>query len=161
MHSISNSLDVQFGEIIDSLLYMHSSLFPDERWAAVRLESLQRSPSTELGSGDYVRNEICRELSIIVNILPPSKVKEYFKIDKKNRAYLCPECHYEANHDAEDFNYKLARLTSNSSKCTTLYCPVCDKEHEVSRADCSREYDPDCPGNVISDVYNTCMSCGH
>jgi len=161
MHSINISLDVQFGEIIDALLYMHKTLFPNECWAAVRRESLQRSPNTELGSNDYISNEVCRELSIIIKLLPPAKVKEYFKVDKKRRAYICPECHYEANHDADDFNYKLAQLTSNSNDCTNLYCPVCNKKHEVSRLDCSKEYDPECPGNVISDVYNICLTCGH
>lgn len=161
MHSINKSLDVQFGEIIETLLYMHKALFPNESWASVRRESLQRSPNTELGSSDYISNEVCRELSIVINLLAPAKVKEYFKIDKKKRAYFCPECHYEANHDAGDFVHKLARLTSNSSKCTSLYCPVCNQEHEVSRLDCSKDYDPDCQGNVFSDIYGICATCGH
>ena len=161
MHSISKSLNIQFGEIIETLLYMHKALFPSESWVAVRRESLQRSPNTELGSNDYLSNELCRELSIIINLLAPAKVTEYFKIDKNKRAYFCPECHYKANHDTHDFNHKLARLASNSSNCASLYCPVCDQEHEVSRSDCSKKYYADCLGNVISDVYDICLTCGH
>lgn len=161
MHSINKGIDVQFGEIIDALLYMHKTLFPDESWAVVRRESLQSSPNTELGSADYISNEICRELSIIINLLPRAKVKQYFKIDKKKRAYFCPECHYDANHDSDDFSYKLARLTSGSSKCTDLYCPVCDKEHEVLREECTKDYDPECPGNVIGGGFDMCLTCGH
>lgn len=159
MHSLSASLDVQVGEIIDSLLYMYNSLFPDESWAKLRKEALELSPNSELGSNDYVSNEVCRELSIIFKLLSPASIKSYFKIEKKNRAYFCPDCHYEANHDADDFEYKLARLAVAEPVCTVVYCPVCDREYEVSREDCSEKADG-CPGNVISDLYSMCLTCG-
>lgn len=158
MHSISTSLDVQVGEVIDSLLYMHNSLFPDESWAKVRKQALESSPNSELGSVDYLSNEVSRELSIIVNLLPPSKVKSYFKIDKKMRAYFCPDCYYEANHDV-DFDYKLARLVSKEESCEEIYCPICDRQYEVSREKCTND-EEGCPGNVISDVYGMCLTCG-
>ncbi|MFG1491717.1 hypothetical protein ABMA58_20875, partial [Oceanospirillum sp. HFRX-1_2] len=80
MHSISESLDVQVGEVIESLLYMHKTLFPQMVWAKVRKEALKLSPNTELGSLNWISNEVCRELSIIVKLLPPAKVSDYFKI---------------------------------------------------------------------------------
>lgn len=158
MHSLSTSLDVQFGEVIESLLYMHNTLFPSESWAKIRKEGLSKHPNSELRSSDYIINEICRELSIIIDLLKPAKAKKYFKIDKSKRVYFCPECHHEANHDI-DFEFKLARLTSRDVNCSSLYCPVCDSEHEVSRNDCSENKEV-CSGNVISDIYLICLTCG-
>jgi len=159
MHSFSTSLDVQVGEVIDSLLYMHNSLFPDESWAKLRKKALEISPNSELGSTDYVSNEVCRELSIIFKLLPPASIKNYFKIEKKNRAYFCPDCYDEANHDAVDFDFKLARLVVADANCKEVYCPICDREYDVIREDCP-EKKGGCPGNVISDVYGMCLSCG-
>lgn len=159
MHSLSESLDVQVGEMIDSLLYMYNSFFPNESWAKLRKESLELSPNSELGSTDYISNEVCRELSIIFKLLPPASIKSYFNVNKKNRAYFCPDCYYEANHDAEDFEYKLARLVVAEPNCTEVYCPVCDTEYDVSRKDCT-EKNEGCLGNVISDVYGICLTCG-
>ncbi|MGP3790897.1 hypothetical protein [Pseudomonas sp. B392_1p] len=158
MHSISESLDVQVAEVIESLLYMHGSLFPNESWANIRKKALESSPNTELGGVDYISNEVCRELSIIMSLLSPAKVKQHFKIDKKMRPYLCPDCYYEANHDAGDFDYKLARLTSKEEGCCEVYCPVCDREYDVVRESCSDE--GECPGNVISETYGMCLTCG-
>lgn len=158
MHSISETLDVQVAEVIDDLLFMYGSLFPNESWANIRKKALESSPNTELGSVDYISNEVCREIFIIMNLLSPAKVKQYFKIDKKMRPYLCPNCYYEANHDAGDFDYKLARLTSKEEGCRKIYCPVCDREHDVLRESCSDE--DECPGNVISETYRICLTCG-
>ncbi|MBL0662532.1 hypothetical protein [Aeromonas caviae] len=36
MHSISETLDVQVAEVIDDLLFMYGSLFPNESWANIR-----------------------------------------------------------------------------------------------------------------------------
>ncbi|MBE3734236.1 hypothetical protein HJ187_14510 [Vibrio parahaemolyticus] len=157
MHSVGSSLDIKFNDIIDALLFMHHSLFPDESWANIRKNSLENSPNIELGSGDFVINEVCRELSIIIDILSPKKVKEYFNIDKKMRPYLCPNCYENANHDIDYFEYKLARLVSKEPKCDQVYCPVCDKKFHVIRQNCE---DEECQGNVISNEFDMCLTCG-
>lgn len=160
MHSVSKSLEITFNDILSSLLFMHKTLFPNDSWARLRFEALTNSPSTELGNSDFITNEACMELFYIIEALKPAQVKEYFKIDKKKRAYYCPHCHDEASHDYGDIEPKLARLSTPEAGCNTLYCPVCDDEYEVERTDCTKEYDADCPGNVISN-YGTCMTCGH
>lgn len=160
MHSLSSSLKVQVGEVIDSLLYMHSALFPNEVWPKIRKEALSKSPNTALGSDEYIVNEICRELSIINNLLSPAQVKKYFKIDKNKRSYFCSACYHEANKDT-DFEFKLARLTSRYKNCTKIYCPVCDDEYEVLREPCSEAEKNGCVGNVISVADSTCLTCGH
>ncbi|HFG2073704.1 TPA: hypothetical protein ACGF8X_003595 [Vibrio cholerae] len=156
MHSISGGLELKFTEIIENLLFMHHSLFPDECWAKIRKDSLENSPNIELGSGDYLINEVCREVALIIDILAPAKVKEYFKIDKKMRPYFCPSCYSDANHDVGDFDYQLARFISKTTDCEHVYCPVCDKTYQISRTNCE---DEECPGNVFSEEFGMCLTC--
>ena len=160
MHSIGSNLRIDFIEVIKSLLYMHKVLFPDECWAVIRKESLLVSPDIELGSADYITNEVCREFSVIIDLLSPSEVKSYFKIDKGRRAYYCPDCYNEADHDV-DFTYKLARLISRDMGCKILYCPICDQEFEVLREPCPNSKSNDCLGNVLCNDESICLTCGY
>ena len=157
MHSIDNNLSVSVLEVVDSILFMHKSLFPSETWGQVRYKFLVSSPNSELGGIDYVTNVVCRELSLIFSLLPPAKIKTYFGIDKKQRSYFCPECYSEASHDI-GFEYKLATLSPKGAGSTKVYCPVCNCEYEVVRDPCGL---PDCPGNVISKEYGFCLTCGN
>lgn len=160
MHSIGSNLRIDFIEVIKSLLYMHKVLFPNESWAMIRKNSLLVSPDIELGSVDYIANEVCREFSVIIDLLSPAEVKNYFKVDKGKRAYYCPDCYNEANHDM-DFTYKLARLSSRDMSCNTLYCPICDENFEVLRKPCPNNKFDDCPGNVLCNDESICLTCGY
>ena len=158
MHSLSTSLNLHFSEVIETLLFMHSTLFPSKSWAKIRKEGISNHPNSELGGSDYVSNEVCREMDIIINLLTPVQVEEFFKINKAGRAYFCPKCCSDANHDI-DFEFKLARLTSRNSDCSSIYCPVCDSEYQVTRKDCDDDKSR-CLGNVISDTHSICLTCG-
>ena len=161
MHSVDKSLRVQVTEVIDSLLYMHKSLFPDETWGQVRCDFLEKSPDVQLGSIDYVKNRVCLELSLVFKLLPPAKVKNYFGVDKNQRMYFCPKCYHDANHDAGDFDYKLAVLNPEGADSKKVYCPVCNINYDVVREDCdTSETENACPGNVISTEYGMCLTCG-
>lgn len=160
MHSIGLNLQIDFIEVIKSLLYMHKVLFPEESWTVLRKNSLLVSPDTELGSVDYITNEICREFSVIIELLSNAEVKKYFKIDKGRRPYYCPICYEEANHDI-DFTYKLARLISRDINCNMLYCPVCDEDFKVLREPCTNNESDDCLGNVLCDDESICLTCGY
>lgn len=156
MHSVNPSLEVNYMEVIESLLFMHKELFPGEAWAKLRRESLEVTPGTELGEYQYISNQACLELSVIIKLLGAGKVTSYFKIDKKRRGYLCPKCHSDASSDI-DFDYRLARLTTTKPRCKTIYCPVCDDEYTVSRRKCSSK---DCAGNVLGGDFDNCLTCG-
>ncbi len=153
MHSVDKELTVPVVGVLKSILFVHKNLFPDEHWPSVRLSQLEKAPDIELGSIDYVRNRVCWEMSVVLDLLNPSEVKLYFNIDKKQRRYTCPVCYYEASRDA-GFEYQLAVLRPNSSKSTKLYCPICDLLHKVVRRKC----DSNCPGNVL-DGDGTCLTC--
>jgi hypothetical protein len=156
MHSVGSSVSVQVSEVVEAILYMHKALFPNENWSTARREFLRNSPDSELGSGEYATNRTCWEFSIVKELLDPAQILHFMGIDKKQRAYLCPECLYDANTDA-GFEFKLAVLRPKSATATLVYCPVCNAEHEVVRQDCEKDQ---CPGNVISEEMGSCLTCG-
>ncbi|MGU5771536.1 hypothetical protein [Aeromonas allosaccharophila] len=153
MHSIDNSGTPNFIEIMESILLMHHILFPDETFGPVRVGSLCETPDTQLGSDEWLYNNVNQEFSLIIDQMSPAKVKRFFKIDMKKRAYYCPKCVSEANHDI-DFGYQLARLIDGKQ---AVFCPICNLEYEVTRTKC--EYNG-CLGNVI-DIDGRCLTCGN
>ncbi|HEJ1054399.1 TPA: hypothetical protein SLP05_001939 [Pseudomonas putida] len=155
MHSVGKGTAIQVAEVIEAVLYMHKSLFPAETWAWNRRDFLENSPDSELGGGEFAINRTCWEFSIVKDILKKSDIFDYMGIDKKQRAYLCPECLTGANTDA-GFEFKLANLRPKSPSATLLYCPVCNIEHKIKREDCKAG----CPGNVLSED-DTCLTCGN
>lgn len=155
MHSIDKDLTVNVTEVLETLLFMHSELFPTEPWTQVRMKFISDAPHSSLDFEDFTRNRICWETYLAVNLLKPAKVLAFFGIDKKQRRYLCPVCKYEANSDI-DFEYKLAVLQPKVANCTDLYCPVCNSKHEIIREDCTAT---NCQGNVIGHD-GECLTCG-
>jgi hypothetical protein len=156
MHSVDKKLSVHVTEVFEAILSMHKALFPDKGWGKVRRSFLEISPDSELGGIDFVTNMLCWEFYLVFSLLTPAKVKEFFKVDKKQRSYFCPKC-YEDRDSHVDFEYKLAVLDPKGPKSTKLYCPVCDEHYDVIRQQCDED---DCPGNVISEEYGFCLNCG-
>jgi hypothetical protein len=154
MHSVDKRLTVNVTEVVDSILFMHKALFPNENWPSVRLSFLEEEPDSELGAYEYSTNRVCWEISLVIDLLPPSKVKDYFGIGKNQRRYVCPKCISQANTDM-GFKYKLAVLNPKGPTSTQLYCPVCNLTHTVLREVCKKE---DCPGNVLSEE-GECLTC--
>jgi len=159
MHSIDKNLKLSVIEVVDSILFMHKCLFPNETWGQVRKKFILKSPSSEIRGIDHVTNEVCSEIALVFKLLSPAKIKEYFNIDNKQRKYFCPECYVQASH-AGEFDDKLAILKPKSSISTNLYCPICNHEYSVMRKNCKSI---DCLGNVIGKVPDwseICLTCG-
>ncbi len=154
MHSVDKDLAVNVTEVIDSILFMHKNLFPTENWPNLRVKFLEKTPVAELGANEYAINSACGEISLVIDLLPPARVKMFFGIDKKQKRYFCPECLANANNDV-DFEYKLAVLKPKSPTSVNLYCPVCNATHMVIRSDCEN-----CSGNVQSND-GRCLTCGN
>ena len=87
MHSVNKNFTVHVKEVIKSILFMHKTFFPHETWASERLKFLESAPDVELGSYEFATNRVCWELSLVLKLLKPSQVKEFFNIDKKQRSY--------------------------------------------------------------------------
>lgn len=154
MHSVDKNIEVSVAQVVDAILYMHTNLFPNESWPKVRLQFLRQSPTSEFGSWEVAVNRVCWETELAIKHLTPKQVKDYFNIDKKQRAYYCPKCLDDANTKV-GFEQKLARLTSKTSDANELYCPICDDKFDVTREDCG---DESCLGNVICES-GTCLTC--
>jgi len=156
-HSIDKKLQVHTMEVIETILFLHKALFPNENWAKVRANFIKKYPDASLSGGEYSINNACHEMEIVIRLLPPASVEAFFGINRKDRLYLCPTCLYESSHHV-DFDYKLAALRPKSATASILYCPICDIEYKVSREDCNAS---DCKGNVISDdEERRCLTCG-
>ena len=155
-HSVDKKLQIHTAEVIETILSLHKFLFPKENWAKIRATFIKNYPDAKFNGGEYSTNIACRELEVVMELLPPAAVSEFFQIEKKQRRYLCPQCLDEANTDT-GFDYKLAVLRPKGAKSTKLYCPICDSEYQVRREGCKEE---GCPGNVLRDDDGTCLTCG-
>ncbi len=153
MHSVDKNITVHVTDVIETLLFMFNLLFPDEIWPILRLDFLRSAPDAELESDEYSTHRVCREMSLVIKLLEPAQVKEFFNIDKNQRRYICPGCSSRANTDFE-FEYKLAVLTPKESNSNSLYCPICNEIYSVKRQSCGKN----CLGNVISEN-GICLTC--
>ena len=156
MHSINMKLEVHALEIISEILWVYKYLFPSGSWVTARRNHIQSSPMTELVGYDMNEYEMVREFSMLSDLLKPVQMKEYFGVNKKQRFYICPVC----AHETRDFELepKTAQLSPNKSNSTNLYCFVCQNNTEVTRKNCIED---DCKGNVISNEYEICTTCGY
>lgn len=157
MHTVDRELSVSAQEVVAILLEVHEYLYPSDNWVSTRRNFLNESPATHVFfDTDHVEGLVAREFLTVFNFLTPSQASRFFKIDKKQRLYSCPECKYECDK-YEMIEPRYAVLQPNEPDSENLYCFVCDSLHPVRRDDCKSG---ECPGNVISDEYGYCCTCG-
>jgi hypothetical protein len=151
IHQGKDKKSIHVGEMLEAILKSVHRLFPAVRWMKQRSDYLHDDHVSAAYSVDHVLDQLCNEAEIIIRHLGAASLKEFFGFDKKARKYFCPECACYAKVD----RYALAHLRPNEPNGTTLYCLVCDDEHEVQRKKCKQ---PRCPSNVIS-MDGTCLTC--
>lgn len=157
MHTIDKQLNVSAQEVIVILLEVHEYLYPNENWVATRREFLFNSPATHVFfNTDDVEGLVAREFLTVFDFLDPAQIRKFFKVNKRQRLYLCPECKSECDR-YEMIDPKYAVLKPNEPDSKHIYCFVCDRLHSVTRENCRSG---DCPGNVISDEHGYCCTCG-
>lgn len=157
MHTVDKELNVSAQDVVTILLDVHAYLYTDENWTSTRREFLNNSAATHLYfDTSHVAGLVAKEFLTVFNFLQPAEAKRFFKIDRKQRLYLCPECKYESDkYDPIDPRY--AVLKPNKPDSESLYCFVCDSLYQVERQGCC---DDECLGNVISVEYGICCTCG-
>ncbi|MBF7818284.1 hypothetical protein I0G06_01920 [Klebsiella quasivariicola] len=164
MHSVADTTDLQVKEVIEYLLFMYKSFFPNKTWAERRVYFLRQSPDSELAAEDFAIVATCIEFSEVIKMLSQKEALNYLDIDRNQRAYFCPKC-LDESHKDNKLSLKLARLRSKKPNETLLYCPICNLEHRVKREFCNIDNktptSDTCPGNVISVKYNNCLTCGY
>lgn len=157
MHTVDSNLSVSAEEVAITILEAHTYLYPEENWISTRREFLDNAPAAQVFFDiDHVNGLVAKEFFTIFELLTPSQVNRLFKIDKKQRLYICPECNYEAKK-YESFDPKYAVLQPNNPESESLFCFVCNQEHPITRLACKSE---DCLGNVVSVEYDCCCTCG-
>lgn len=164
IHSVTSTDDLNVKQVIESLLFVHNDFFPTVKWAERRKYFLLFSPDAELAEPDWALTATCLEVSLVAKMLQPSETLSLLGINKKLREYFCPKCLAESDQDIT-FEIKLAHLKSKSPDETNLYCPICNLNHKVLRKECDEKYNSliessACPGNVISEEYGQCLTCG-
>lgn len=157
MHTVDLNLSVSAEEVAITILEAYTYLYPEENWIATRRDFLDNSPAAHVFFDvEYVNGLVAKEFLTIFKLLNPAQVKQFFNIDKKQRLYICPECNYEVKkYDYFEPNY--AVLRPNTPESESLFCFVCNQEHPITRLACKSE---GCPGNVVSDEYDCCCTCG-
>ncbi len=155
MHSVNKNLTVQAADVIADILSVYKHLYPDENFISERKKFLDSSPTSELHSTDHVDIQIIKEFSLIVDLLTPQQMQEFFSFDKKQRRYLCPDCTHTCRDD--EINPKTALLNPNTATSTILICFICSTPQKVQRLDCKHS---GCMGNVLSVEYEFCTTCG-
>ena len=154
IHSTGQTLTPTTAEVVESLLFVQKEIFPLEPWVKTRRRFLDSDRWSHLGGNEWTTNGLAAEVDATIEILKPAQSKKYFKVTKRDRKYMCPECYMAANRDS-DFEVKLAVLKSGDRGTKWLYCPVCaeELELEVARIPCE-----DC-GDSLSYTDYGCLTC--
>jgi hypothetical protein len=155
MHSVSpKSFDPT--TLVRTLMTAAHALFADVRWPQRLLDMEAEGKYAAYGLDDSTQNIVMRQVDIAVRHLTPAENRRFFGYDVKRHSYICPNCYYRANRDAEDSWPALAQFPSKSAGERALHCVVCDETVEVERIACTN---PDCQGDVIYDgICFTCVS---
>jgi hypothetical protein len=158
MHTVEKNVRVEVSEVLESVLFMHTEMFPSVSWSKTLVESFLANKLP--GIKDDGLHSRCYEISTAFKFLTPKQVLRYFGVDKKQRGYYCPRCHPEL---ADNFNYdfKLAFLIDKRPETTSLRCIVCENTYFVDRKDCAED---ECRGDVIGtdeDNEEICLTCGN
>ena len=135
-HTVNKALVIEGAEVLRMVLFFHSELITDVRWASTRKSFVRVSALNVLINEDDVTNIMCSEIEQVLKILTPAESRKYFLVDRNKTRYLCPNCYENSNSDY-DFETRLAVLKSRSGSHATLYCPVCDGEKKVDARSCS------------------------
>lgn len=157
MHTVDRGLNVSAHEVILILLELHQYLYANENWITTRRDFLNNSAATHLFfDTDHVEGLVAKEFLTVFDFLKPAETMRFFKVDKKQRLYLCPQCKSDGEK-YDSISPQYAVLRPNEPDSEDLFCFVCDSLHSVERKDCGQEA---CPGNVLSIEYDICCTCG-
>lgn len=155
MHTVDKNIIINVGELVETILEIHETLI-GENWIEFRRNALEDSSNGRIFYAEWVEPRLVYEFRAVQSILNPSALKKYFHFDSKQRIYICPQCTWSACRD-HGIDFRSAILMPNNPESTSIWCPVCNKDQEVSRSNC---HDEDCRGNVISQEWGRCLTCG-
>lgn len=125
IHTVDTRINIHVRDVIESILFTFKHLFPNEDWVETRRDFFFNSPNAEIYSTDGYEGVIVREFKIIIDLLPPKSLKEYFGFNKKAKRYICPNC--LSSSEDEQIESKTVVLKPDSPKPQKYYCFVCQE----------------------------------
>lgn len=157
MHSVNAKLRISPKEVILIILEAHEHLYPGQNWVMARRDFLFTAPAAQILFGnDHIDGLLVREFWTVFSLLSKSERERFFKVDAGVRKYICPACSYHSAELAGPVPH-YAVLSPNKPRSNTLWCFVCNESHPVRRKKCTHA---GCRGNVISEDYLHCCTCG-
>ncbi|BAU14709.1 hypothetical protein LEP3755_52600 [Leptolyngbya sp. NIES-3755] len=169
MHTVDSNLSLSIKDLFISILEIHHYL-SSELWVETRRSFIKNQPMSVMADNlelyeydkfDRVIYELNLEVSLVMKLLQSSETQKFFKFQKRQRSYICPNCYSEAFEEtyveAGAEMPALAQLFPNEPNSTSVWCAVCNEVSKVAREDCR---DTDCLGNVIDESYGICLTCG-
>ena len=156
MHSLDRSHRFTAVDILVDVLEASHTLLGEKKWFECRSDYHANEPGAILAGGiEDVAPYLAREALYIIRAMPRRHLLKYFGYDKSQRSYLCPSC----NHSSAEWDLfvETAQLNPNTPASCTIYCFSCRELTDVIRSSCA---DAECPGNVMSEEYGQCLTCG-
>ena len=157
MHTVGTGLAVKVNELVKSILGVHENLMGAE-WLDFRRAALDQSSASKLYSEieRWSDAHLVQEYLVVEAILSAAELEKFFGLPAGQRRYICPQCTWDTFADS-DILVNSAVLLPNTPGSTNTRCPLCNAHQPVFRRDCERV---GCPGNVISDDWIKCLTCG-
>jgi hypothetical protein len=154
MHTVAKSLRIQPARALVDILEAHHTLIGPGKWIASRRDYIDETPETIAYTDDFNEGRLIQECKLLPTLLSRGEIARYLGMCKPQRWYGCPQCR-SAGGDLELEPFT-AQLRPNEPLSTEIYCFVCDQMLTVVRRQCNLK---DCPGNVIDDENDQCLSC--
>lgn len=148
-HTYDSKLAIQSEEIIkDTLLMMN--LIHKKDWFSMRSDYSSSDPIMNLyaATGISGRASSLLEFETLLEILKPADFLKLFKINKKQRFFLCYEC------VSDDYTEKIPTCYLKGQK---LICLVCKTKSKIIKEKC---LDPECKCDLLVEEWGRCASCG-
>ena len=155
MHTVDRRARFTVQDGVLAILEVVEALVAPQGWVAIRRSHLQSTPALSPDRENPWDCLLAREITCVVGLLQPAEVRRFFGFNKRTRRYRCPGCDLGCADWA--IGADLAVLEPNTPESTSVVCFLCGETYEVERRACTRE---ECPGNVISTEWDTCLTCG-
>lgn len=143
--------------ILSDVMNSFTIFFGKDSWWRETRQVNWEHPLFTFFNSDLEVAEFASRLEFVLKKIGKGEFARHSSFPIKQRRYLCPDCKYNYERKVGPYEYKWATLKPNTATSTTVGCYNCDKESTVIRRDCLKE---GCKGNVISEEYDFCLTCG-
>lgn len=164
MHTVDAALSIKPSKLAEDILKGHGYLVGDNSWINSRVAYLKRSPLHIIeipdsdGTDSYIYMAIHKEISLTIDELSSTAVKQYLRYDKMKDAEECVNCHSLFMRDeffdskwTDDLIPTMQNIDANSKD---LECVICGSKAEYLDKECG-----DCGRSLIGKDSNKCMYC--